>query len=495
MRNSILLIIIIALAGVFTASPVATSPQTPAADAELATIKQYCAGCHNDRAKTGGVSFEGITPASIGQHAELFEKAVRKLRGRVMPPPGAKQPDAASIDSLVAWLESSIDRAEGKAHVPDQVVLHRLNRKEYANAVRDLLAADIDSNELLPADDTAEGFDNIATALQVSPSFIEQYVIAARAVAVKAVGRPDARPGGWTFKAGPGTQYSHVPGLPLGTRGGILAKVDLPSDGEYVVNIADMATHIWGNGMEYENPLVVTVDNQIIYEAVIGGEEDMKLYDQVQNGALDRVNARLKNIRFAAKAGPHKIGVAFRRKTFAESDDELQMFVPGGGQDRMYRVSSFQILGPFGAAGLAPTPSRERIFTCHSSNDACAKQIITSLAKRAYRRPVSDQDLTELLTYYQDGVKEGGFESGIRSAITGILASPFFLYRGEHVPAGLRPGETYAIDDLELASKLSFFLWNTIPDEELLDLGIKGKLSEPTVLEKQVKRMLADPRS
>jgi mono/diheme cytochrome c family protein len=496
MRNSILLIIVIALAGLFTASPVTPSPQTSPADAQLATIKQYCVGCHNDRAKTGGISFEGITPASIGQHAEVFEKAVRKLRGRVMPPPGAKQPDAAAIDSLVAWMESSLDSVEGKAHVPDQVVLHRLNRKEYANAVRDLLAVDIDANELLPADDTAEGFDNIATALQVSPSFIEQYVIAARAVAVKAVGRPDARPGGWTFKAGPGTQYTHVPGLPLGTRGGILAKVDLPSDGEYVINIADMATHIWGNGMEYENPLVVTVDNQIIYEAVIGGEEDMKLYDQVQNGALDRVNARLKNIRFAVKAGPHRIGVAFKRKTFAESDDELQMFVPGGGQDRMYRVSSFQILGPFGASGLAPTPSRERIFSCRTTNnDACAKQIIASLAKRAYRRPVSDQDMTELLTYYQDGVKESGFESGIRSAITGILASPFFLYRGEHVPTGLRPGETYAIDDLELASKLSFFLWNTIPDEELLDLAIKGKLSEPSALDKQVKRMLADPRS
>src|SRR5438128_4701945 len=172
MRNSILLIIIIALARVFTAAPVAPAPQTPAADAQLATIKQYCVGCHNDRAKTGGVSFEGITPASIGQHAEVFEKAVRKLRGRVMPPPGAKQPDAAAIDSLVAWLESSLDRAEGKAHVPDQVVLHRLNRKEYANAVRDILAVDVDANELLPADDTAEGFDNIATALQVSPSFI-----------------------------------------------------------------------------------------------------------------------------------------------------------------------------------------------------------------------------------------------------------------------------------------------------------------------------------
>src|SRR5438093_13178189 len=204
-----------------------------------------------------------------------------------MPPPGARQPEGKAIDWLVAWLEDSLDRAAGQKHLSDQVVLHRLNRKEYANAVRDLLVVEIDAAGILPADDTAEGFDNIATALQVSPSFIEQYVIAARAVAVKAVGRPDARPGGWTFKAGPGTQATHVPGLPLGTRGGILAKVDLPSDGEYVVNIADMATHIWGNGMEYENPLVVTVDNQIIYEAVIGGEEDMKLYDQVQNGALD----------------------------------------------------------------------------------------------------------------------------------------------------------------------------------------------------------------
>jgi len=509
-RNPIAPIVVIALAGVlvaslagvFNAAAAAQTPASAAADTQLDTIKQYCAGCHNDRAKTGGVSFDGIAADSIGQHAELFEKAVRKLRGRVMPPPGAKQPDGATIDSLVNWLETSLDRAAIKSHIPDQVVLHRLNRKEYANAIRDLLAVDINSEEILPADDTAEGFDNIATALQVSPSFIEQYVIAARAVAVKAVGRPDARPGGWTFRAGPGTQMTHVPGLPLGTRGGILAKVDLPSDGEYTINIADMATHIWGNGMEYENPLVVTVDNQLVYETVVGGEEDMKLYDQVQNGALDRVNARLKNIRFAAKAGPHKIGVAFKRKSFAESDDELQMFVPGGGQDRMYRVNSFQILGPFGASGLGSTPSRDKVFTCHPANDAkadvqvaCAKQIITSLAKRAYRRPVSDEDMTELLQYYQEGQKDGGFESGIRSSITGILASPFFLYRGERLPAGLRAGEPYSIDDLELASRLSFFLWNTNPDEELLDLGIKGKLSEPATLEKQVRRMLADPRS
>jgi mono/diheme cytochrome c family protein len=492
-------VLIASLTGAFAASQSAPAVQLPDAQAQLATVKQYCAGCHNDRAKVAGISFDGLTPESIGQHAEVFEKAVRKLRGRVMPPPTARQPDGAAVDSLVAWLEDSLDRAEGRAHVRDQVVLHRLNRKEYSNAVRDLLAVDIDASELLPADDVAEGFDNIATALQVSPSFIEQYVIAARAVAVKAVGKSDARPGGWTFRAGPGLQLTHVPGLPLGTRGGILAKVDLPADGEYSVDVADMATHIWGNGMEFENPLLVTLDNKLVYQTVIGGEEDMKLYDQVQNGALDRVNARLKNIRFLATAGPHKIGVAFKRRTFAESDDELQMFAPGGGQDRLYRVNSFQLQGPFNAKGLSSTPSRERIFTCGPSQataqEACAREIISRLAKRAYRRPVSNEDVNELFQYYQDGLKDGGFEGGVRSAITGLLASPFFLYRGERIPTGVRPGDTYTIDDLELASKLSFFLWNTIPDEELLQAAINGKLSDQAVLDRQVKRMLADPRS
>src|SRR6185295_11535668 len=201
-------------------------------------------------------------------------------------------------------------------------------------------------------------------------------------------------------------------GLPLGTRGGILAKVDLPADGEYRVDIADIVTNIWGSGMEFANPLVVTFDNKIVYETSIGGEEDMKLYDQVQNGALDRVNARLKNIRFSATAGPHRIGVAFKRRTFAESDDQLQMFAPGGGQDRLYRVASFQLQGPFDAKGVGSTPSRERVFSCHPAPEAtadeqarCAKTLIAALAKRAYRRPVTAQDVDELFQYYQDEVK------------------------------------------------------------------------------------------
>jgi len=487
------------LAGVFVTSR--PSQAQDSADVQLATVKQYCAGCHSEKGKSGGVSFEGITAGSIAKDPDLFEKAVRKLRGRVMPPPGAKQPDGKTIDSLVAWLEDSLDKVPTQAYVTDQVVLHRLNRQEYANAVRDLLLVEVNGAELLPQDDVAQGFDNIASALQVSPSFIEQYVSAARNVAVKALGKGDARPQGWTFRASSGNQLTHVPGLPLGTRGGILAKVDLPADGEYRINIADMATHIWGNGMEYENPLVVTLDNKIVYQATIGGEEDSKLYDQVQNGALDRVNIRLKNVKFQATAGPHRIGVTFRRQSFAESDDQLQQFTPGGGQDRSYRVNSFQLLGPFDVKGLSSTPSRDRVLTCNPEKDktktpeACAKEIFSTLAKRAYRRPVTNEDITELMQYYADGVKQGGFETGIREGITGTLASPFFLYRGERVPAGLKAGEKYAITDLELASKLSFFLWNSIPDDELLDVAIKNKLSDPATLDKQVVRLLADPRS
>jgi len=470
------------------------------AQAQLATVKQYCATCHNDRAKVGGVSFENITVDTIGQRAEVFEKAVRKLRGRVMPPPGSRQPDGAASDALVAWLEDSLDRAAaaGPSHLPDQVVLHRLNRKEYTNAVRDLLAVDFDASDVLPADDIAEGYDNIAAALQVSPSFIEQYVIAARAVAVKALGNAGARPGGWTFKAPAGTQLTHVPGLPLGTRGGILARVDLPADGEYRVSIADIVTNIWGSGMEFANPLVVTLDSKVVYETSIGGEEDMKLYDQVQSGALDRVNARLKNIKFLATAGPHRIGVTFKMRTHAESDDQLQLFAPGGGQDRLYRINSFQLQGPFDVTGLSATPSRDRIFVCHTQDRDCATTIIATLAKRAYRRPVNADDVNELLQYYDESVKggpSGNFEDGVRSAITGLLASPFFLYRGEHVPGNVRPGATYAISDLELASNLSFFLWNSIPDDELLQTAIDRKLSEPSTLDRQVRRMLADPRS
>ncbi len=424
---------------------------------------------------------------------------MRKLRGRLMPPPNQPQPDSDQIFSFVSWVESTLDKAAEAQHASPAEPLHRLNRKEYKNAIRDLLALDVDPAELLPQDDKLDGFDNIASALQVSPSFVEQYVIAARLVALQAVGRPDARAGSNTYKAGPGTQQAHVPGLPLGTRGGALAEHYFPSDGTYEVNVADMINGLWGNDMEFENTVVVTLDGKLVHEVTVGGEEDMKRFDQIHNGALDAINIRLKNIRFQATAGLHKVGVAFRHRTFAESDDRKAAFVPGGGQDRVFRVSSFQVSGPFEPSGLSQTPSRQRIFSCHpeqsSEQEHCAEEIVTRIATQAFRRPLDESDLTELLRYYRAGRTSGGFEEGVRSALTGILASPSFLYRGEHVPQNATPGQTYQIDDLELASKLSFFLWNTIPDDELRDLAVRGELGKPNVLEAQVTRMLADARA
>ncbi len=470
-----------------------------AATEQWPLIDRYCVDCHNDAEYTAGVSFEGMSAADIPAHADTFEMVVTKLRGRVMPPPGEAQPESEALISFIGALEGTLDSADGFEHIRDEIVLHRLNRREYQNAIRDLLALDVDAAALLPQDDTYEGFDNIATTLQVSPSFIEQYVIAARSIAVDAVGRPDPRAGGWQFEAGPGNQRSHVRGLPLGTRGGMVVEHLFPADGEYVIDINDLVSHIWGNGMEFENPIVVTIDNEIVYETVVGGDEDARYYDQINDGAFDRVNARLKNIRFTTTAGPHKVGVAFRHRTFAQSDDRLQEFIPGGGQDRMYRIRSFEIKGPFNPTGLSDTPSRREIFSCHPRDgadaDLCAEEIISRLATKAYRRPLAEQDLVELLDYYREGSAAGGFESGVRSAVTGILASPYFLYRPERLPEGLEPGEVYRIDDLELASQLSFFLWNTIPDQALLDDAVAGRLSDDTVLRAQVNRMLADPKA
>ena len=463
------------------------------------TIERYCTECHNEVEFAGDLAFDRIAGDKVAEHAATLEEAVRKLRGGLMPPAEAKRPSEDEVTGLIAWLESALDEAAAEQRWSRSIPPHRLNRKEYQNAIRDLLALDIDASSLLPLDEVVEHFDNIASGLQVSPSFIEQYVGAARMVAVQAVGRADVRAGSETYHAGPGLQQTHVKGLPLGTRGGFAVEHYFPADGEYEINIADMATHIWGNDMEFENHVVVVVDGQPVYETVVGGEEDMRAYDQIQSGVMEQINARLKNIRFSAKAGPRTVGVTFRRRTFAESDDQAEMFVPGGGQDRVYRVSSFEISGPFNPTGLSATPSRERIFSCHPSEgadpDLCAEEIITELATKAYRRPIVETDLSELLAYYRDGVAAGGFEEGIRRALTGILASPYFLYRFEQVPEGTAPGETFRIDDVTLASKLSFFLWSTIPDDELLDLAIRGELSEPDTLRAQVERMLKDPRA
>ena len=321
--------------------------------------------------------------------------------------------------------------------IPGHVGLHRLNRKEYANAVHDLLDLEVDPSALLPRDEPRDGFDNIAAALQVTPSFLDQYISAARTVVVQAMGNKDALPAGTTYRAQkPSTQLFHQDGMPLGTRGGIAVDHNFPADGEYVLNIANMAQALWVYNMEFENHLVVTLDGKLIYETSIGGEEDMKAIDQKQDPAVEAINQRLKNIKFTSKAGVHHFVVAFKHRTFAESEDRLQMYAPGGGQDRVLRVSSFEIRGPYNATGVSETASRKQIFApCYPKNAAeeepCARQVVSTIARRAFRRPVTDHDMQGLMGFYAAGRKTGDFDAGVRRALTAVLAHPDFLFRSD----------------------------------------------------------------
>jgi hypothetical protein len=462
-------------------------------------ISRYCLDCHNAAEQAGELSLERVDFANVAAHADALEEAVRKLRGRLMPPPGNPQPSDAELWGAVVWLEASLDAAAAANPQPGRVALHRLNRREYQNAIWDLLAVPVDATELLPQDDTAGGFDVIASALQVSPSFLEQYVAAARAIAVRAVGQAAPRPGSRTYNVRGGNQQAYVPGLPLGTRGGALVVHEFPAAGEYEINIADLAQALWVYNLEFENDLIVTLNGRRIFETTIGGDEDTRAIDQDQDPAVDTINQRLKGIRFHAPAGPQQVGVTFVRRTLAESDDRLQSFVRGGGQERVLRVSSFEISGPFDPQGIDATPSRERIFSCYPREAAeqrvCAESILARLARQAYRRPVNEADVAELMEYYDDAVAHDGFEEGIRAGLTGLLASPYFLYRAERVPDTLTAGEPYRINDLELASRLAFFLWSSLPDEALMELALSGQLSDPAVREATVRRMLADPRA
>ncbi|MDR2216437.1 MAG: DUF1592 domain-containing protein [Nevskiaceae bacterium] len=464
-------------------------------------FEDYCVECHNTEDWAGSVAFDTMQPEDIPQNVAILEKVVRKMRSQQMPPGGHKVPDKDTRAAFVSWMENQLDAA-GKLHPdPGHVGLHRLNRKEYANAVRDLLGIEIDPAALLPRDEPREGFDNIAAALQVTPSFLDQYVAAARIVALQALGNKDALPGGTTYRASrPSTQFFHQDGLPLGTRGGIAVDHNFPADGEYTLNIANMAQALWVYNMEFENHLVVTLDGDLIYETTIGGEDDMKAIDQKQDPAVEAINKRLKNIPFTAKAGVHRFVVAFRERTFAESEDRLQMYVPGGGQDRVLRVSSFEIRGPFNPTGVSMTASRKHVFTCYPKSATeerpCAEQVVGGIARRAFRRPLTSADMQGLMAFYDMGRKESDFDNGVRRAITAVLAHPDFLYRADSPPdENLPPGSVYALSDLDLATRLSFFLWSSLPDDELLDVAGSGKLHDPAVLEAQVRRMLADDRA
>ncbi|MFM1886310.1 MAG: hypothetical protein RL026_1467 [Pseudomonadota bacterium] len=482
-------------------TPSAAAAHAGSAGSPWAFFGEYCNKCHNAEDWAGGVAFDTLSEGEIPQNAEVMEKVVRKLRGQMMPPGGNRMPDKALSASFVSWMESTLDQA-GKAHPdPGRVGLHRLNRKEYANAVRDLLGLEIDPAALLPRDEPREGFDNVAQALQVTPSFLDQYVAAARSVAVQAMGNRDAQPAGTTYRPRQAsTQIFHEEGLPLGTRGGIAADHNFPADGEYVVNIANMAQALWVYNMEFENHLVVTLDGELVYETTIGGEADMKAIDQLQDPAVEAINKRLKNIRFKARAGVRKLVVAFRHRSFAESEDRLQMHVPGGGQDRILRVTSFEVRGPYNVTGISRTASRDHIFAgcvpqSAADEERCSREIISRVARRAFRRPLADDDLRPLLGFYAAGRKAADFDTGIRRALTAILAHPDFLYRDDEPQTPVGPGGVYELSDLQLASRLSFFLWSSVPDDELLEVAIRGQLKDREVLAGQLRRMLADPRA
>ena len=497
---------LIALASMTTAgasvAPVVPAAAPGSASVDLSLTQHYCSKCHNTEDWAGGLAFDSLSGDDVPKDAETWEKAIRKLRGHLMPPPGNPQPLETEMRSFVGSLETTIDKAAAD-HLHTEtarVGLHRLNRKEYANAVHDLLDVEIDPTEILPRDDGKDGFDNVASALQVSPSFLNQYLAAARTVAGDALGNPHARAVGTTYTSeGEGSQYTHVEGLPLGTRGGIVVEHNFPVDGEYVINVASMAQALWVYNMEFENHLIVMLDHRKIYETSIGGEADQKAIDQQQDPAVDSINKRLKNIKFTTTAGPHQIGVTFRQRTYSESDDWLQSHIPGGGQDRVLRVSSFEVRGPLNAAAVSETPSRKMIFTCRPQNpqeeDPCAQKIIAGLAERAFRRPIKPADVADLMKFYTEGKAREGFEDGVRYALTAILADPEFLFRSEHAPQALQAGGVFKVDDLSLASRLSFFLWSSVPDQELLRVAEQGQLHDPAVLQAQVHRMLADPRS
>ena len=450
--------------------PVRSSTTPPGPNA--AFVSKYCVTCHNARTKSGGLVLDPAGLAQVGEHVEIWEKVVRKLRTGLMPPSGMPRPDQPTMTQFTTALEAQLDRANPPGKHLDTPTFQRLNRVEYSNAIRDLLSLDVDTKLLLPGDDSSEGFDNIAEALTVSPSLVQAYVAAALKISRRALGDRSAAPSQITYSAPSQWVHDrHVEGLPLGTRGGVLVEHTFPLDAEYEFSIG-------GGGA--------------------GGPGGAAIDITLDGSQLKVPNPR--TFRQRVTAGPHAIGLALvDRQRGAGVDDSFSdhrtdaTFVTGGG------VQTLTILGPFSSAGTGDTPSRQRILVCRPSTASdeprCARQILTTLARRAYRRPPRAAEVDTLMAFYRQGRQEGDFEIGLQQALARIIVAPAFLFRSEEPPAAVTPGTVYPISDLALASRLSFFLWSTIPDDQLLDLAVAGRLSNRVVLERQVRRMLADPKA
>lgn len=440
---------------------------------EQAMLNRYCISCHNQKTKTAGLMLDKLDFTHPGPNAEIWEKVVRKVRSGMMPPGGAPRPDRATLDAFAASLELELDQAAAANPNPGFTGLHRLNRTEYANAVRDLLALDIDVSTLLPADDSSEGFDNIADALAVSPALVERYAAAATKVSRWAVGNMLTNAFTTTYRVPADlNQTIHIEGLPLGTRGGILIHHNFPLDAEYEFKVRGRSGGIGVGGI-----------------GVAGEELELTLNgERIKLATGTQIDVRLK-----VKAGPQAVGAAYLRRSPPGADDVWQTYAANS------IVSNVAITGPLNPTGLGDTPSRRRIFVCRPASEAgepaCAKTILSLLAQRAYRQAPSTVDVDTLLQFYNEGRKNGGFDAGIETALSRVLADPRFVFRFERQPADVAVGKPYRISDTELASRLSFFLWSSIPDDELLNLAMQNKLHDPVVLEAQTRRMLKDPRS
>ncbi|MEP7312719.1 MAG: DUF1592 domain-containing protein, partial [Pseudomonadota bacterium] len=482
-------------------------------------VEDYCVKCHNATDWAGSVAFDTMSADEVPNDSKVWETAIKKLRSGLMPPPTEKnQPDKAAVQNMVNWLETTLDHAKEATPYIGYVPLRRLNRREYANSVHDLLGLKIDAATWLPQDPLKDDFDNNAEALRMNATFMDQAVTASRSIALLAVGDPKSVPLETTYglvpnmilslaaapAAGSGNQRRYKDGMPFGTRGGMSAEHNFPADGEYVLTIGDMALARTVPNMEFESTVVALLDGKEFFRTTLGGEEDHTAIDQRLDDAVAAINGRLKDIRFHATAGQHTLAVTFLRRSYAEDDSRTLQYQAGddrrpanpieGGQHRVPAVHAFQVKGPVKITGMSDSESRKKIFTCKpaaaSEERACAEKIISRLARQAFRRPVTNEELAPVMAFYDKGHKVDGFESGVRESIAAILVSPYFLYR---VEADADHG-TRALSDLELASRLSFFLWSSLPDEELLTLAEKGELSKPAVLKAQVHRMIADPR-
>jgi Protein of unknown function (DUF1592)/Protein of unknown function (DUF1588)/Protein of unknown function (DUF1595)/Protein of unknown function (DUF1587)/Protein of unknown function (DUF1585)/Planctomycete cytochrome C len=485
--------------------PIRVMGQTPAPKAILTT---YCVTCHNTRLKIGGLALDGLNLATAPKDAQIWEKAVRKLRGHQMPPPGSPQPTQKEVDSFVTWMETTLDthaKSRRTGHLPGYVPIQRLNRSEYTASVKALVGVEVKAKDVLPQDIQVEGFDNIASALSVSPAFLDQYVTAARQIARLAVGNPNPRVSSVKYSVA-ANQNPEFP-LPLGTRGGIQFQHNFPADGEYRIKINDLAVGPYTAALENESTLVIMIDGKIVFRQPIGGAADQALADRKAGTGRAQIMERFAKIPVRVEAGVRDVVVAFIDRSHVENDELYVKLEPygglTGGQAALTRMPDLregvEITGPLNPTGISKTASRALIFVCEprpQAETSCARQITENLARRAFRRPVTTPEVTRLMPFYEAGRKEGGtFDQGIEGAVAAVLVSPQFLYRTMKGPKNTAPGTEFALTDLELASRLSFFLWNTGPDEKLLTLAAANGLTRPGALAKEVKRMLADPKA